>query len=56
LDTAILTERLSIRRLELADAEAMFRYRTDPLVTRYQNWEPASVEELRTFIAGGRTT
>jgi RimJ/RimL family protein N-acetyltransferase len=52
MDTPILTERLSIRRLELADAEAMFRYRCDPLVTRYQNWEPASVEEVRTFIAG----
>jgi hypothetical protein len=34
------------------DAEAMFEYRSDPLMTRFQNWEPRSVEEIRTFIAG----
>jgi len=48
----ILTERLSIRRPELGDADAMFRYRSDPLISRYQNWEPASLGEIRDFIAG----
>ncbi len=52
MDTPILTERLSIHRPALADAEAMFRYRSDPDINRYQNWEPESVEEMRTFIAG----
>jgi RimJ/RimL family protein N-acetyltransferase len=52
MGSAIVTERLSIRRPEAADAEAMFRYRSDPLVIRYQSWEPGSVEEVRTFLAG----
>lgn len=30
----------------------MFAYRSDPLITRFQNWEPRSVKEIRTFIAG----
>lgn len=52
LDTPILTERLCIRRLELGDAGAMYQYRADPMTTRFQNWEPVSVEEIQTFIAG----
>lgn len=44
-------ERLSIRTLEPGDAEAMFAYRSDPSITRFQSWEPRSVEEIRTFIA-----
>jgi len=52
LDTAILTERLSIRRLEPRDAEAVFQYRSDPIISRYQNWEPESVAEIQNFIAG----
>ena len=52
MDTLILTERLRIRRLELSDAEAMFGYRSDPLVTRFQSWEPGAVGELREFISG----
>jgi len=52
MEATILTERLNIRRLEPRDAEAAFTYRSDPEIRRYQNWEPASVEEVRTFIAG----
>jgi len=52
VDIPILTERLSIQRLEPRDAEMMFRYRSDPTINRYQNWEPRSVDELRTFIEG----
>jgi RimJ/RimL family protein N-acetyltransferase len=51
-EVVLNTERLSIRRLEPGDAEAMFAYRSDPLITRFQNWEPRSVEEIWTFIAG----
>ncbi len=46
----LTTKRLVLRRLAPADAEAFFAYRSDPEVTRYQNWEPASVEEIRAFI------
>lgn len=52
MDSIILTERLSIRRLEVCDAEAVFQYRSDPEISRYQNWEPQSVGEVRSFIAG----
>ncbi len=47
-----MTTRLCIRRLEPGDAEAMFRYRSDPTINRFQNWEPGSVAEIRTFILG----
>ncbi len=46
----LLTERLRLRRLEPADAEAMFAYRSDPRVTAYQGWEPASREEVASYI------
>ena len=52
MDSTILTERLNIRRLELPDSEAVFQYRSDPLISRYQNWEPESVGEIQSFIAG----
>jgi len=51
LKIPILTERLSIRPLQVGDAEAIFRYRSDPLISRYQNWEPGSVGAVRVFIA-----
>ena len=52
MDTSIRTERLSIQRLELRHAEAVFRYRSDHMISRYQNWEPESVGEVESFIAG----
>lgn len=52
MDYLILTERLELRSLEIGDAEAMFNYRTDAVISRYQNWEPKSVEEIRDFISG----
>lgn len=51
MDSPILTERLSIGPLAIRDAEAMFCYRSDPLICRYQNWEPASVQEIVDFIS-----
>jgi RimJ/RimL family protein N-acetyltransferase len=46
----ILTERLELRRLTLDDADALFAYRSNPSVAKYQNWKPASVEQTREFI------
>ncbi len=46
----IITSRLILRCLEISDAEAMFAYRSEPDVSRYQNWEPASVGEIVSFI------
>ncbi|MDB5072754.1 MAG: N-acetyltransferase [Candidatus Eremiobacteraeota bacterium] len=45
-DFAVLCE------LRLDDAEAMFAYRSDPDVARYQCWEPESPDEVRSFIDG----
>ncbi len=43
--------RAVLRDPRAADAQAMFAYRTDPQVTRYQTWIPASVDELQAMIA-----
>lgn len=45
------TERLFLRPLCPQDGAAMFRYRSDPKVSRYQNWEPSTVSEVDAFIA-----
>lgn len=46
----IITVRLVLRKLNLADFEALFRYRTDPEVSRYQNWKPLTIEDARQFV------
>lgn len=46
----IATGRLTLRDLQSGDAEAMLRYRSDPDVSRYQSWEPQSVERLRSYF------
>ncbi len=51
MSTPILTERLILRPLAPGDADAMFQYRSDPEIQRYQSWEQGSVEEVRDFIA-----
>lgn len=45
------TPRLLLRRLELADAAALFAYRSAPEVLRFQLWEPQDVAAVRAFIA-----
>ena len=47
----LTTGRLALRRLAAADAAPMFAYRALPEISRYQNWEPASAEEIAAFIA-----
>jgi RimJ/RimL family protein N-acetyltransferase len=44
------TRRLIVRDLTPSDAEVMYRYRTDPEISRYQGWIPASIEEVAAFI------
>ena len=46
----IETERLLLKALEIRDAPAMYAYRSDPAVCRYQGWRPASEEEVSGFI------
>jgi RimJ/RimL family protein N-acetyltransferase len=44
--------RVILRALRAADAPAMFAYRSDPEVGRYQSWEPPMLEDVRAFIEG----
>lgn len=46
----IVTARLRLDALRREDAEALFRYRGDPAVSRYQGWKPASVTDAEHFI------
>lgn len=46
----IISLRLVLRKLNLADCEALFRYRTDPEISRYQNWKPLTIEDARQFV------
>ncbi len=48
--TLITTERLLIRRLEVADLEDFQAYRTDPELARYQGWAVTSDAEAREFL------
>jgi len=45
------TARLRLDGLRPQDAEALFDYRANPNVARYQSWRPASVVEAADFIA-----
>jgi RimJ/RimL family protein N-acetyltransferase len=47
----ILTQRLRLTKLMASDAAAMFGYRRDPDVCRYQSFDPGSLAEVEDFIA-----
>jgi RimJ/RimL family protein N-acetyltransferase len=51
-DPEILTERLRLSRLTADDAQAMYQYRSDPEVCRYQNFEPGSFGDVEELIGG----
>jgi RimJ/RimL family protein N-acetyltransferase len=48
---AIETPRLILDRLRADDAAALYAYRADPAVARYQGWIPADEAEAAAFIA-----
>jgi RimJ/RimL family protein N-acetyltransferase len=50
-DPEFTTKRLILTRLAAKDAGAFYGYRSDPAVTRYQTWSPASLDEAAQFIA-----
>lgn len=47
----ILSPRLRISRLVASDAPALFDYRSDPEVCRYQSFAPRSLADAEAFIA-----
>ncbi len=51
-DVCLDGERVSLRPLVLADAQAMLEYARDPEVTRYLPWEPVTnLASVRAFLA-----
>jgi RimJ/RimL family protein N-acetyltransferase len=45
------TERLAVGPFEVADAPALFAYRSSPEVQRFQPWSPASEAAVADFLA-----
>jgi RimJ/RimL family protein N-acetyltransferase len=48
----ILTRRLRLSQLLAEDALALFEYRSDPEICRYQSFEPGTLEDAQEFIGG----
>jgi uncharacterized cupin superfamily protein/RimJ/RimL family protein N-acetyltransferase len=45
------TDRLILRPVELSDAPAIFKYASDPIISRYATWEPhKTLEESQDYI------
>ena len=49
-DLKIETSRLNFRPLVEEDANALFEYRSNPSVSKFQNWDPSGIEEVMDFI------
>ncbi len=45
------TARLRIDLLRVEDAAALYAYRSDPIVARYQGWWPTELAEAEAFVA-----
>jgi RimJ/RimL family protein N-acetyltransferase len=46
----INTERLILRSIRLDDAEAIFKYRSDSIINKYQGWIPNTIDDVYDFI------
>lgn len=46
----INTERLLLRSLRGGDAEAIFNYRSDPIINQYQVWIARTINDVNDFI------
>lgn len=51
MEAKIETERLVLDALRADDAAALFTYRGDDEVAKYQRWKPANLDEAAAFIA-----
>ena len=47
----ITTRRLTLRALKLTDSTSMFKYRSNPIVSQYQNWKPRTLDDVVDFIS-----
>ena len=52
----IETERLILRNIDLQDTDTFLEYRNDPIVAKYQSWEPTlNRKQVSDFIRGLQT-
>jgi RimJ/RimL family protein N-acetyltransferase len=49
-EVSFLTSRLRLRELRLTDAKAMLKYRSNPQIYKFQNFNPQTLEEVENFI------
>ena len=47
----ISSRRLSLKVLKLSDSTSMFKYRSNPIVSLYQNWKPRTIDDVVDFIS-----
>jgi len=50
IDPRVSCGRLILRPLEIHDAEAVYRYRSNASVNRFQGWIPSSINDVKEFI------
>lgn len=46
----ILTERLALRCITPLDAKAIFDYRSNPQISKFQTWKPKELKDVYEFI------
>ncbi len=56
MEIDLRSKRLIIKRMGQDDAPALFAYRSDPAVTRFQEWEPAGLDEVVEFITANQAS
>jgi len=47
----ISTRRLTLRAIKLTDSASMLKYRSNQIVSQYQNWKPRLLEDVNDFIS-----
>ena len=48
----LVSDRLVLREFVVTDQDAVHSFAADPLVTRFTDWGPNSIEDTRAFLAG----
>jgi RimJ/RimL family protein N-acetyltransferase len=46
----IISDRLTMRQIQIEDADSVFRYRSNAVVNQYQGWIPTTINDVRDFI------
>ena len=47
----ISTRRLTLRVIKLTDSALMLKYRSNPIVSQFQNWKPRTIDDIDDFIS-----